>query len=95
MHTGVFKLLNTHQKTKFSMQLTGCLYFQFSYRKPIYKEENPSCCRFLPFPRWRHCLKTVKIESLKGHADREILHKYFSEYAKTLENFQFHVGGIP
>ncbi|XP_050289688.1 uncharacterized protein LOC126727820 [Quercus robur] len=68
--------------------------FEFSYRKPIYKEENPSCGKFLPFPCWRHCLKTVKIESLKGHVDREILYKYFSGNAKTLENFQFHVGGI-
>ena len=93
MLTGVFMLLNTHKQTKFSMSLMDCLYFS-SYRKPIYKEENPSCCKFLPFPCWRHCLKTVKIESLKGHVDRAILYKYFSENAKSLESFQFHVGGI-
>jgi len=39
-------------------------------------------------------LKTVKIDSLKGYTDEELLYKYFSENAKTLEDFQFHVGGI-
>uniref|UniRef100_A0A7N2LR32 F-box domain-containing protein n=1 Tax=Quercus lobata TaxID=97700 RepID=A0A7N2LR32_QUELO len=68
--------------------------FKLSYEKPIYKGENPSCCKFLPFPCWRHCLKTVKIDSLKGYTDEELLYKYFSENAKTLEDFQFHVGGI-
>ncbi|XP_050285747.1 uncharacterized protein LOC126725216 isoform X2 [Quercus robur] len=70
------------------------LTFELSYEKPIYKGENPSCCKFLPFPCWRHCLKTVKIDSLKGYGDEELLYKYFSENAKTLEDFQFHVGGI-
>ena len=61
---------------------------------PIYKGENPSCCKFLPFPCWRHCLKTIKIDSLTGYADIEILYMYFSENTKTLEDFQFHVGAI-
>ena len=79
---------------RISMLLTRYLYFQFSYGKPIHKRENPSCCKLLSFPCWRHCLKTVKIVNLRGFADREILNNYFVENAKTLENFQFHVGGI-
>ena len=75
----------------------GLLLFQLSYEnieKPIYKGENPSCCKFLPFPCWRHCLKTVKIDGLKGYGDEELLYNYFSENAKTLEDFQLYVGGI-
>ncbi|GMY34621.1 F-box/FBD/LRR-repeat protein At3g52680-like isoform X1 [Fagus crenata] len=68
--------------------------FKFSYEKPSYKGDNPSCCKFLPFPCWRHCLKTVKIDNFRGFADREILHKYFFENAKSLEDFQFYDGAI-
>lgn len=70
--------------------------FKFSYEKPILRGENYSCCKFLPDPCWRHCLKSVTIENCRApanvetvKADKEILEKYFFENAKILESFQF------
>ncbi|KAK7858232.1 putative f-box/lrr-repeat protein [Quercus suber] len=75
--------------------------FKFSYKKPILDEENPSCCKFLPNPCWRHCLKTVTIENIRERADeetlkaeKETLEKYFYENAKFLESFLFLCGGV-
>ncbi|XP_050280144.1 putative F-box/LRR-repeat protein At4g00320 [Quercus robur] len=70
--------------------------FKFSYEKPILTGENYSCCKFLPDPCWRQCLKSVTIENCREpanvetvKADKEILEKYFYENAKILESFQF------
>ncbi|XP_030967425.1 uncharacterized protein LOC115987951 [Quercus lobata] len=70
--------------------------FKFSYEKPILGGENSSCCKFLPVPSWRHCLKSVTIENFRAFtnvetlkADEEFLEKYFYENAKFLESFQF------
>ncbi|XP_030965768.1 uncharacterized protein LOC115986647 [Quercus lobata] len=75
--------------------------FKFSYKKPIFDEENPSCCKFLPNPCWRHCLKTVTIENIRVRpdeetlkAEKETLEKYFYENAKFLESFQFLCGVV-
>ena len=77
--------------------LNSLLDFQFSYKNPILREENPSCCKFLPVPCWRHCLKTITIENFRAStneetlkADEETLEKYFYENAKILESFEFH-----
>ncbi|KAG2668110.1 hypothetical protein I3760_15G144400 [Carya illinoinensis] len=77
--------------------VTSCMdniSFKFSYKKPIYKVENTNCCKLLPFPCWRHCLKTVQIESLRGSADKKSLKKYFYENAENLKRFKY-VGGPP
>ncbi|XP_050279352.1 uncharacterized protein LOC126720657 isoform X3 [Quercus robur] len=70
--------------------------FKFSYEKPILGGENSSCCKFLPVPSWRHCLKSVMIENFRAFtnvetlkADEEFLEKYFYENANFLESFQF------
>ena len=77
------------------------IWFQFSYKKPTFDKENPSCCKFLPNPCWRHCLKTVTIENIRVRpdeetlkAEKETLEKYFYENAKFLESFQFLCGGV-
>jgi hypothetical protein len=65
------------------------LVFQFSYETPIYKGENPNCCKRLAYScRW-HCLKTVEIEDSGGFADKKELEKYFSENAKNMKSFQY------
>uniref|UniRef100_A0A2N9EKW5 At1g61320/AtMIF1 LRR domain-containing protein n=1 Tax=Fagus sylvatica TaxID=28930 RepID=A0A2N9EKW5_FAGSY len=70
--------------------------FKFSYEKPILKGKKPSCCKFLPIPCWRHCLKSVMIENFRVLGDEETLkakeaslEKYFKENAEILETFQF------
>ncbi|KAK7852036.1 hypothetical protein CFP56_040302 [Quercus suber] len=75
--------------------------FQFSYEKPIIEGEKPSCCKFLPIPCWRHCLKSVMIENFRlsadeetQKADEESLEKYFHENTESLESFQFLSSGI-
>ncbi|KAL4637886.1 hypothetical protein ACB092_03G110100 [Castanea dentata] len=44
---------------------------KFSYDKPILEGKKPSCCKFLPIPCWRHCLKSVMIENFRMSADEE------------------------
>ncbi|GLT55012.1 hypothetical protein SLA2020_281660 [Shorea laevis] len=51
--------------------------FKFLYGNPIDKSENFNCCKFLPVLCWRHCLKTIKIENLRGSIEKETLKKYF------------------
>ncbi|GMY20403.1 putative F-box protein At1g49610 [Fagus crenata] len=70
--------------------------FKFSYEKPILKGKKSSCCKFLPIPCWRHCLKSVMIENFRVLGDEETLkakeaslEKYFKENAEILETFQF------
>jgi hypothetical protein len=65
------------------------LVFQFLYETPIYKGENPDCCKQLAYPCRRHCLKTVKIEDAGRFADKKELEKYFSENAKNMKSFQY------
>jgi len=70
--------------------------FKFSYEKPILKGKKPSCCKFLPVPCWRHCLRSVMIENFRVLGDEETLkakeaslEKYFKENAEILETLQF------
>ncbi|XP_062157566.1 uncharacterized protein LOC133865219 [Alnus glutinosa] len=60
--------------------------FMFSYEAPIYKSKNPSCCKFLPVPCWRHCLKTIKIDYFGRYAYLKPLKKYFHKNAEILES---------
>jgi hypothetical protein len=67
--------------------LTVCmLLFQFSYGTPVYKLKNSSCCKFLPFPCWRHCLKTIKIDESERYENVKALKKYFYKNAEILES---------
>ncbi|GMY20410.1 putative F-box protein At1g49610 [Fagus crenata] len=75
--------------------------FKFSYEKPILKGEKPSCCKFLPVPCWRHCLRSVMIENFRVSTNEETLkaveaslEKYFHENTEILETFQFIPGDI-
>ncbi|XP_065631101.1 uncharacterized protein LOC111995127 [Quercus suber] len=89
-------LLITHGEWIDNKWYRETISFKFSYEKPILRGESYSCCKFLPDPCWRHCLKSVTIENCRApanvetvKADKEILEKYFFENAKILESFQF------
>ena len=84
MFIGVFMLLTTYLKAKIFYVANMLLVFQFSYEKPIYKWKRPSCCKFLPFPCWWHCLKSVQIETLRGYAYTRISNGYLLENTEIL-----------
>jgi hypothetical protein len=63
--------------------------FQFSYGNPNDKLKDPSCCKLIPILCWRHCLKTMRIENLRGSIEEDTLKKYFFDNAEKLESFHY------
>jgi hypothetical protein len=65
------------------------LIFQFSYENPVDKLKDPNCYKFIPVICWRHCLKAIKIENLRGSIEEDTLKKYFSDNTEILESFHY------